>query len=667
MTGLELSDVARVYWQEIAKKCSRAVVFIDNSAAESLHWSGGLDLLENALAVKEFSSFEAADHKTKKGVFIVKNPGLKVNQRIINDIISNSKLEYCILISWCQPNVLSLTRYPARDFNTDDKSGLEWLEDSLLEWMGNRNYTAEIFYYPVFVCSPIKETFFTPSYLDVFPLLPDDVTRALAYWKVFNPGQPIPARETAGYWPILPEELKTSVRQLIANFHSLFSSLNIKEDIWSVGPFAKCVADELEGWMPARNRRKTAQGSVSLVLVDRTLDLAGPAVSSDDSVLGKILESHENLEGHTFDVKVDLAKLLQVPCPQLFAPSSLGNPGCKNAEEEADELRNLFFGAEKEVVGSLHESLVKGSPRKSESGRKKIFSTQALETDLKEYDGDYDSVMSNLASVSRAQALLNSSQSDLVIRRKRLQSLAGQLGPDIYYDRQSEGVLAQITDLVLGRADSRLTLADVVQLLVYVYSSAHTGEKFRDDEEERLKSVLGEAVLKEGKAGNLPPVLEQIFQREGSGEMNELVALNLVNYIWSKLEGIAVYRESLNRYSTLLDEDGNYSSFLSQLLGDVYSESRMEVPDLHHHSGGLGAMLRSGLGWLGGSTAKQHPRQNPWVIVFVIGGVTPTEIKQLQRVVAGTDSKLTVAGTGILTSRAAMDLLFNLNPLHTDK
>ena len=35
----------------------------------------------------------------------------------------------------------------------------------------------------------------------------------------------------------------------------------------------------------------------------------------------------------------------------------------------------------------------------------------------------------------------------------------------------------------------------------------------RDDEEERLKSVLGEAVLKEGKAGNLPPVLEKIFNR----------------------------------------------------------------------------------------------------------------------------------------------------------
>merc|ERR1719167_577987 len=145
--------------------------------------------------------------------------------------------------------------------------------------------------------------------------------------------------------------------------------------------------------------------------------------------------------------------------------------------------------------------------------------------------------------------------------------------------------------------------------------------------------------------------------------MNELVALNIVNYIWSKLEGLLVYRDSLQKYASLTDEDGNYSGFLSQLLADIYHENRNEVADLFHHSGGLGAILRSGLGWLGGTTNKQHPRQNPLVIVFVIGGVTPAEIKRLQSVVEGTSSKLIVAGTGIVTPARSMDLLFNNNSL----
>ena len=40
------------------------------------------------------------------------------------------------------------------------------------------------------------------------------------------------------------------------------------------------MGDQLESWLPARNRRKAAQqqGGVSLILVDRTMDLAGPVL-----------------------------------------------------------------------------------------------------------------------------------------------------------------------------------------------------------------------------------------------------------------------------------------------------------------------------------------------------------------------------------------------------
>ena len=38
-------------------------------------------------------------------------------------------------------------------------------------------------------------------------------------------------------------------------------------------------------------------------------------------------------------------------------------------------------------------------------------------------------------------------------------------------------------------------------------------EKFREDEEERIKSVLGEAILTEGRADNLDPILQALFKR----------------------------------------------------------------------------------------------------------------------------------------------------------
>jgi hypothetical protein len=34
MSGVSLSDANQAYWQEVSKKCNKAVVFIENSAAE---------------------------------------------------------------------------------------------------------------------------------------------------------------------------------------------------------------------------------------------------------------------------------------------------------------------------------------------------------------------------------------------------------------------------------------------------------------------------------------------------------------------------------------------------------------------------------------------------------------------------------------------------------
>jgi len=665
--SLEIVDLARVYWKEIGKKCQRATVFIDNTSAECLHWSGCLNLItQSSDKILQFSSFEAAAQNSKKGVFIVSNPALPKNERILKDIIRNSSLEYCIVITSCQPNVLTSTRFPVRDFNTDDKGGLEWLEDSLLNWMGNRNYTVEILYFPIFTSSLLRECFYTPGLSLMFPLLENDISKCQTYWKVFNPNQPLPTGEDSQA-DLHPQELKTHIRQLVANFHSMFGSLCLKEDIWSIGPFAKCVGDELEAWLPARNRRKTATSGVSLLLVDRTMDLAGPVITGAggvDSVLSNILSCHQTVEGHTLDIAVDLSKLCRVSQPEAFVPSTIGHAGSISDREEDSELRQLIFKSEKSVINSIHNSLTKQSPKKSESRKSNILSSQVLSSDLNEYEGDLEAILTNLASVSRAQAIINCSTNQEIVHRKRVQSLAAQFAREI--QASSSGTLEQITELVLSRGDSSLSLVDMIALLVHVYSLPSPNYQFSEEEVERLKSVLGEQILTEAKSGQLDPLLADIAQQEGGfTEMNELVALNTVNRIWSKLESLITYRQNYPKYHSLIDENGEYEGFLYQLLKDIYHPNKSEVAELNYHSGGLGAILRTGLGWLG-SASKQHPRQNPWVIVFVLGGVTLAEVKQLQSVVEGTASKLTIAGTSILTPASSINLVFNNNPLFTD-
>lgn len=49
-------------WEKVCRHVNKAVVFIDSTSAELLHWQGGLSrlLLSGAEDVKEFSSFEVS-------------------------------------------------------------------------------------------------------------------------------------------------------------------------------------------------------------------------------------------------------------------------------------------------------------------------------------------------------------------------------------------------------------------------------------------------------------------------------------------------------------------------------------------------------------------------------------------------------------------------------
>ena len=50
------SQSSREPWQEIAKVCWDAAVFLDSGAAELLHWAGGVQLVEGCVGVYDMYS-----------------------------------------------------------------------------------------------------------------------------------------------------------------------------------------------------------------------------------------------------------------------------------------------------------------------------------------------------------------------------------------------------------------------------------------------------------------------------------------------------------------------------------------------------------------------------------------------------------------------------------
>ena len=76
-----------------------------------------------------------------------------------------------------------------------------------------------------------------------------------------------------------------------------------------------------------------------------------------------------------------------------------------------------------------------------------------------------------------------------------------------------------------------------------------------------------------------------------------------------------------------------------------------------------GAMLRSGRGWLDSAPAKPHPRENPWIIVLMVCGVTASEVAASQSSVEGTGK---LGDTRLMSPGDLLTLAFLNNTLFTE-
>jgi len=657
MTG-SVVDVIAHLWMEAGKKVGKAVVFIDAEAAECLHWSGGVNLLKRAALLREFSIFESAPADYKKAVFVISSPIAGSVEETLKAIISTSSFHYCVVITTCHPAVTSFTNHPMKDWNLEDQNSILSLEENLLHWMGNVNMTAEVLHLPLSICAPCPSLLLSPPLCALIAPTSPDLERIKCLWPQQHAGQPPPSDPAC--WAALPLPLQTRLRQSVASLHSLLASLGAKEEIWSVGNLARSLGDQLEAWTPARTRRKTASNKVSLILVDRTLDFASCCPGAGDTLLARATDILPRLPQHSTDLASDLSRLFGLSASGTLLPAGIASPSLKyeDKEREEEELEALLFYPEKETLALLHRNLMASSPqmRRNEVGSKKVVSGAVLSNDLKDFQGDQDALLANLSTISRAQAAVTCLVPEVNLRRKKVSGLCAQYAQAI---RQSggAGLLAEVTDLVRGRKDAGLKLEDLLHILLYLYSALDVRDQFDTEEEERLRSVLGEALLKDSSEGELGEVLDCLIERRG-GEMDELVALAVVDNLWERLEGLRVARDGLGAFHSLIGSEGGGWGLVEQLLGEVYRKEGGDVNGLYHHSQGLGAMLRSGLGWLGSAPSAPHPREAPLVILWVVGGVTAGEVALAKKAVAGTESKLTIGGSRVVSPRDALNLAF---------
>lgn len=269
-------DFARLpaqMWDKVLSKVRKAVVFMDDRCAEALHWCGGASLLLDAGArnVREFSSFEACGESEPKAVFVVSTllKGRTVN--VIKDIVSLSRLQYCVVVTAVPHYVHLLANGITAEM--EGSPVFEQFEEKLCEWMGNMNYTAEVVHVPVTFAPVSQQLMLAPAFAHLFPLLPRDLESVNAQRPEKKRFASLADMDVHS----LSMDLQLQIKTLASAVNSLFEATGTREESFAVGPMSRILAGELASHPQAKNRRKTAPNKASIIFVDRTLDLTGEA------------------------------------------------------------------------------------------------------------------------------------------------------------------------------------------------------------------------------------------------------------------------------------------------------------------------------------------------------------------------------------------------------
>ncbi|CAH2215956.1 jg2667, partial [Pararge aegeria aegeria] len=242
-----VKDFGKASWVEVYNRIIGAVVFLDDYSAECLHWDGGLFKLLSggAVAVKRLASVERCKNDQRKAVFITQTN--RDQLRAIGEIIRNSNFTHCILVSCVSLDVVYLELNDGLRDVTDTLAagraaaeGAHLLEQMLLSWNNKRQSVMEVVYIPIFTIAPTNVVFLTPPYQKVYPKFDKKLTTNMPTLDLYT----------------LSSDERSQMRRLASALNTMFESMNLKEDIFYMGPFSLLLAGVLENSPVYISRRK---------------------------------------------------------------------------------------------------------------------------------------------------------------------------------------------------------------------------------------------------------------------------------------------------------------------------------------------------------------------------------------------------------------------------
>ncbi|XP_010572868.1 PREDICTED: sec1 family domain-containing protein 2 [Haliaeetus leucocephalus] len=474
----------------------------------------------------------------------------------------------------------------------------------------------------------------------------------------------------------LPAELRAAVRALVGDLDALFAALGLREESFAVGALSRVVAAELASYAPARNRRRTAAHKASVVFVDRTLDLAGAVGHHGDNLAEKILSVLPKLPGHKTDVMVNMAELTALQTTDetcsIIAPGCLAQPNDPAAKALWESFMNL---KQKEAVMEARRHLVEAASRenlpiKMSMGRvtpEQLSSyIQLFRNNLKALENHCGLLQLVLATVQTLKHPQTSKWDNfLAFERLLLQTIG---------ESEMPSVLNQLLPMIKSyneRTKDDYTCEDFLVLLVYMYSvvgEIRSGKELEAAEEE-VKKALVKAICGEPEPS---PLLQKITGCDSSLNLTSQKATDAVDDIFQSLRDIARARMHMKQFNSIHNAGSNthqasYKPLLKQVVEEICNPDRPDPVDIEHMSSGLTDLLKTGFSMFM-KVNRPHPGDHPFLIIFMVGGVTVSEVKMVKDLVATRKpgTQVIVLSSALLTPRSAIELLFATDRLQPD-
>ncbi|NXF46482.1 SCFD2 protein, partial [Oceanites oceanicus] len=111
----------------------------------------------------------------------------------------------------------------------------------------------------------------------------------------------------------------------------------------------------------------------------------------------------------------------------------------------------------------------------------------------------------------------------------------------------------------------------------------------------------------------------------------------------------------------------SYKPLLKQVVEEICSPDRPDPIDIEHMSSGLTDLLKTGFSMFM-KVNRPHPGDHPLLIIFMVGGVTVSEVKMVKDLVATRKpgTQVMVLSSALLTPHSAIELLFATDRLQPD-